>query len=115
MKNQRIIVEDDEHRVLQFRPRNAPAGTADSARPQPGAPTPPTPIRRKPIENLQSPAESQEAFRHRMLANGAALLFTVALLAFGFWLATSIADMRRAQDCILSGRHNCAPVAAPQG
>lgn len=115
MKNQRIIVDDDEHRVLQFRPRSAPAGTADAARPQQGAPTPPTPIRRKPAEALLPPAESPEDFRHRMLANAAALLFTVALIVVGFWLATSIADMRRAQDCILSGRHNCAPITAPQG
>ena len=29
--------------------------------------------------------------------------------------AAEIADMRRAQDCIVSGRNNCAPIAAPQG
>jgi hypothetical protein len=38
------------------------------------------------------------------------LLFTVALAAAGVWLAIQIAEMRRNQDCVLSGRRNCTPV-----
>jgi hypothetical protein len=52
-------------------------------------------------------------FRHRMWANVAALVFTIALTAIGIWLATSIADMRQLQDCALTGRRFCAPIAAP--
>lgn len=52
-------------------------------------------------------------FRHRMWANAAALAFTVALTAVGIWLAVSIADMRKTQDCILMGRRNCAPITEP--
>ncbi|MBN9040431.1 MAG: hypothetical protein BGP05_18950 [Rhizobiales bacterium 62-47] len=52
-------------------------------------------------------------FRHRMLANAAAFAFTVALTAIGIWLATSIADLQKSQDCALMGRSNCAPIAAP--
>ena len=58
----------------------------------------PTPIRRRPADELLTAAESPEDFRHRMLANAAALVFTVVLIVVGFWLATSIADMRRAPN-----------------
>ena len=36
--------------------------------------------------------------------------FTVALAVAGIWLAIQIADMRKNQDCLLSGRRNCAPI-----
>ena len=52
-------------------------------------------------------------FRHRMWANAAALAFTVALTAIGIWLAMSIADMRKTQDCVLMGRRDCAPITTP--
>ena len=43
-----------------------------------------------------------------MLANLAAFAFTVALTAIGIWLAMSIADLRKTQDCVLMGRRDCA-------
>ena len=43
-----------------------------------------------------------------MLANMAAFAFTVALTAIGIWLAMSIADLRKTQDCVLMGRRDCA-------
>jgi hypothetical protein len=45
-----------------------------------------------------------------MMVNLAALAFTVALAIAGIWLAIQIADMRKNQDCLLSGRRNCAPI-----
>jgi len=42
-----------------------------------------------------------------MLANMAAFAFTVALTAIGIWLAMSIADLRKTQDCVLMGRRDC--------
>ena len=51
-----------------------------------------------------------------MLANVAALAFTVALTAIGIWLAVSIADLRKTQDCVLMGRRDCARISVtPQG
>ena len=47
-----------------------------------------------------------------MLANVAALAFTVALTAIGIWLAMSIADLRKTQDCVLMGRRDCARISA---
>ena len=55
--------------------------------------------------------EEPDNFRHRMLANLAAFAFTVALTAVGIWLAMSIADLRRTQDCVLMGRHDCVRIS----
>jgi len=52
-------------------------------------------------------------FRQRMLANVAAFAFTVALTAIGIWLAMSIADLRKTQDCVLMGRRDCARISTP--
>ena len=57
--------------------------------------------------------EEPDDFRHRMLANMAAFAFTVALIAIGIWLAMSIADLRKTQDCVLMGRRDCARIASP--
>ena len=48
-----------------------------------------------------------------MLANVAAFAFTVALTAVGLWLAISIADLRKTQDCVLMGRRDCARILVP--
>jgi hypothetical protein len=49
-----------------------------------------------------------------MLANMAAFAFTVALTAIGIWLAMSIADLRKTQDCVLMGRRDCAQISSPR-
>ena len=54
--------------------------------------------------------EPPEEYRHRMAVNAAALLFVTALIGVAIWLADSISDMRRNQDCVLSGRRGCTPV-----
>lgn len=116
MKNQRPIAVEEEHRVLQFRPRNA-------------APVPAHPVWRgnalvqplhkdSPQDTLdlsryEQPREEPDDFRHRMLANIAAFAFTVALTAIGVWLAISIADLRRTQDCVLMGRRDCVRISTP--
>jgi len=47
-----------------------------------------------------------------MVVNLAALAFTIVLALAGVWLAMQIADMRKNQDCLLSGRRNFAPIYA---
>lgn len=42
-----------------------------------------------------------------MLANLAAFIFAALLTAIGIWLATTMADLRKGQDCSLLGRHDC--------
>jgi hypothetical protein len=53
---------------------------------------------------------AEDNYRHRMAVNVAGFVFTVALAAAGVWLAVTIADMRKNQDCFLSGRRNCTPI-----
>jgi hypothetical protein len=44
------------------------------------------------------------------MVNLAALGFIIVLALVGWWLAMEIIQMRKNQDCILSGRRNCAPI-----
>lgn len=105
MKSQRPVITDDEHRVLKFRPRTSaqPPGQAQND------------VRQEPddLARYERPREEPDDFRHRMLANLAAFAFTVALTAIGIWLAMSIADLRKTQDCVLMGRRDCARISSP--
>jgi len=108
VKTQRPITTDDEHRVLKFRPRTL-------ARP-PGTPVQQPDISSEPndLSRYERERDEPDEFRHRMLANLAALAFTVALTAIGIWLAMSIADLRKTQDCVLMGRRDCAHISTPR-
>jgi hypothetical protein len=110
VKTQQPITSDDEHRVLKFRPRTLahPPGQPDNqTRQQPADPT-------RDLSRFERDCEEPDEFRHRMLANVAALAFTVALTAIGIWLAVSIADLRKTQDCVLIGRRDCAQISTPR-
>ena len=114
MKSQRPIAADDEHRVLQFRPRNAahPRGLkVDIPAPARHETTAPEPLD---LSAYEREREDPDDFRHRMLANIAAFAFTVALTAIGIWLAMSIADLRKTQDCLTMGRRDCARITTQQ-
>jgi hypothetical protein len=107
VKTERPIVSDEEHVVLKFRPRTSahlPARRDNSApaRAQPAA---------NDLSRYEQPRDDSDDFRHRMLANLAAFAFTVALTAIGIWLAVSIADLRKTQDCVLMGRRDCARIS----
>ena len=110
MKTERPIITDAEHVVLKFRPRTSahpPGRGEDQAKAQPTA---------NDLSRYERPRDEPDDFRHRMLANVAALAFTVALTAIGIWLAVSIADLRKTQDCVLMGRRDCARISVmPQG
>jgi len=57
--------------------------------------------------------ESEGDYRHRMKMNFLALAVTILLMVVGIWIAETMADMRKIQDCYLSGRRNCAPIQLP--
>ena len=59
--------------------------------------------------------DAPDDYRHRMLANIAAAAFCLLLGAGGIWVAISIADLRKNQDCVLAGRRNCAQLSIPYG
>ena len=113
MKIQQPIASEEEHQVLPFRPRN-PALTP-GRRKDLSAQAQPKDTRQEPndLARYERPREEADDFRHRILANIAALAFTVALTAVGIWLAMSIADLRRTQDCVLMGRRDCVRISAP--
>ena len=96
-----------DHRVVPFRPRR-PAASAGRGWRWPRATQHPPP----PVEGLAKyeGGRSEDDYRHRMMVNLAALVFTVLLAGAGVWLTIQIADMRKNQDCVLSGRRNCAPI-----
>jgi hypothetical protein len=52
-------------------------------------------------------------YRQRMLMNLIAVAIVSALICVGVWIADTIADMQKAQDCIMQGRQNCAPIQMP--
>ena len=120
MKNQRPIANEEEHRVLQFRPRQAQPSQTPRWRGN-GVVTPlhqdsppePVALSRLDLSRYENPREEPDDFRHRMLANIAGFAFTVALTVVGIWLAMSIADLRKTQDCVLMGRRDCIRISVP--
>jgi hypothetical protein len=127
LKTQRPIVTDSEHVVLKFRPRTSADPPTRHEESDP-AKTPKSKTSNSKTSNSKTPntntapaasdlsryersRDEGDDFRHRMLANVAALAFTVALTAIGIWLAMSIADLRKTQDCVLMGRRDCARIS----
>ncbi|WP_420970930.1 hypothetical protein [Bradyrhizobium sp. B120] len=112
VKTQRPISSDDEHVVLKFRPRTLaqpPGKREEAARSTRPASVVPASVAND-LSRYEKPREEPDDFRQRMLANIAAFAFTVALTAIGIWLAMSIADLRKTQDCVLMGRRDCAKI-----
>ena len=89
---------DNEPRVVSFR-----RGRSGARTPVPGPP---------PVDDLTKYAHSavSDDYRHRMIVNALAFLFVIALIGAGLWLADTMAQMRKNQDCVLSGRRGCTPV-----
>ncbi|MGZ8999319.1 MAG: hypothetical protein ACXW2T_10750 [Allosphingosinicella sp.] len=119
MKTQQPLPSDGEHRVLKFRPRTLAHPPGQRGEPElqlrhEGGRQPPQDMTRD-LSRFERDREEPDDFRHRMLANLAALAFTVALTAIGIWLAMSIADLRKTQDCVLMGRRDCAQISGPRG
>jgi hypothetical protein len=109
---QPIMTDDEDGVVIQFRPR-APA-------------KPPAPLsfaanndralRGSSVDDYgpQGPADADD-YRRRMWMNLAAMVFTLMLTAVAVWLATTISDLRQAQDCLMVGRRDCSrlPLSRP--
>jgi hypothetical protein len=111
VKTQQPLASDEEHRVLKFRPRTLARPPTRRGDPEQqvlqdgGGPEP------NDLSRYERDRAEPDDFHHRMLANIAAFAFTVALTAIGIWLAMSIADLRRTQDCVLMGRRDCARIS----
>lgn len=91
--------DDERGRILPFR-----RGRFHVPRPQDSAP----------VEGVDKYARGEpDDYRQRMINNGLGLLACILLVAGGIWIANTMAEMRRNQDCVLSGRRNCTPIPAP--
>ncbi|MGZ3410144.1 MAG: hypothetical protein ACXWKC_06765 [Xanthobacteraceae bacterium] len=97
---------DEEGRVVPFRPRapshiEAFSNLAND---------------RSPVDDFRKYAQGGEHgddYVHRMKVNAIAVLFLAALVGAGIWIVDIMAQQRKGQDCVLSGRRNCATVAIP--
>ena len=97
---------ESEPRVVRFRRR--PGGAPPPAS-GPGGP---------PDADLATYARSPEdpaEYRRRQAVNAVVFLFIVLLIGAAVWLADTMADMQRNQDCVLSGRRGCTPVDYERG
>jgi hypothetical protein len=93
-------------RILRFEPRHGPRSRTPS----------PPPFGRSPVESVDkyaSAPDDTEDYRHRMRTNAAAIIVVGLLIWCGYWLFDTLAEMRKTQDCILSGRTNCARIDVP--
>ena len=54
--------------------------------------------------------QDHDDYRHRMITNGLALAICVVLVLAGLWIADTMAEIRKNQDCALTGRSGCAPL-----
>jgi hypothetical protein len=87
--------------VILFRPRQAgfrppgkgprPQGAAGSGRPL-------------------LAREDTDDHRHRRRIHALGLAFCLVLAVIGVWLANEFTEMKRVQDCVLSGRTGCIPL-----
>jgi len=70
--------------------------------------------RRSPVEDVGKYARGDDDnYRHRMVNNALAFLMLMVIVYCGVWLANTMAQMRKDQDCVLTGRTNCAPIQIP--
>jgi len=68
--------------------------------------------------NDTAPSQREEPYveteRERRIGNAVLLLFLVALVGGGIWLANAMFDQRVMDDCLAQGRTNCAaPLDVP--
>ena len=68
-----------------------------------------------PPDDLEKPPTPEQEARDRRATNIFLLCAGVILVAIGVWLANAMVDARRADDCMATGRRNCAPIEVNRG
>jgi hypothetical protein len=64
-------------------------------------------------EDGEEKREPPEDEGNRGIENAVLLGFFLVLVAAGIWLLSTMADVRKAQDCAAQGRRNCAAIDVP--
>jgi hypothetical protein len=98
--------DEEKGRVLPFRPRK-PHSWNEHLRLRDRL--------RSPVEDLSkySRDRGEDNFHHRMKVNMLAFAVLALIVACGIWLANTMAEMTKNQDCVLTGRTNCSPIRVP--
>jgi hypothetical protein len=106
MKSQEPRRDEEKGRVVMFRPR-VPRARNDNLRP--------SALRHPLIDDVDKYARGSENdnYRHRMVNNLLAFAVLCLIVYCGIWLANTMAQLRKDQDCALSGRTNCSPIRLP--
>jgi hypothetical protein len=105
-----VVADEEEHRVLQFRPRSAVR--MQGSRQDPKLRKQSEASQPNDLSRYEQPRGKPDDFRQRILANIAGIAFVVALTAIGIWLVVSIAGLRQTQDCVLLGRRDCIHITS---
>ena len=96
--------DNDRGQILPFQRRGKPPSnlprSADHGTPVEG------------VEKYGSAGEPDN-YRQRMINNGLGFAACVVLVLIGVWIADTMAEMRKKQECVLSGRRDCALIVPP--
>ena len=92
--------QDNRGRILPFRRRGKPR-------------VPPDGDQDTPVEGVEKYASEPDNYRQRMINNGLAFAACIVLVLIGVWIADTMAEMRKKQECVLSGRRDCSSIAVP--
>jgi hypothetical protein len=65
----------------------------------------------KPLNNRSEDREDESDQRRSAALIG--LIIILALAIAGVWLVRELREKSRLEDCLMSGRTNCAPIEAP--
>jgi hypothetical protein len=64
---------------------------------------------------MTNPEPPPEEEGNRALENAVMFGFFIAIAAGGIWLLSSMADLRKTQDCAAQGRRNCGTIESSTG
>lgn len=95
-------------RIIRFEQRGR------AGRPQQPSRTPVPELPATALGEYADGDDDRNDYRHRMKTNAATLVVVALLIWGGLWLADAIAQLRKTQDCVLTGRRNCAPIVVPE-
>ena len=114
MRGSKAVIERSDRRdpgpfgqILKFEPRRPVKPSLASATPQPIEDD------RDDFARFEQEQDEPIDYRHRMIMNLIALAILISLVGLGVWIADTISDLQKEQDCLVQGRSNCAPIQIP--
>ncbi len=58
--------------------------------------------------------DDQETESERRTTNIVLLVAAILIVGGGIWLVNALVDARKSEECMESGRRNCAPISLPE-